>query len=92
MDGWILHHLLLCPVLHENAYAIQTHVNVIMLHHCTLTVLRCTSLAALFPSFKQNLMFSLCLSIGVAKLPAEIKSRDIAERSSAGLNVSKFAQ
>jgi hypothetical protein len=42
-----------------------------MLHHCTLPVLSCTSLAALFPSFKQNLMFSLCLSIGVAKLPAE---------------------
>jgi hypothetical protein len=67
MDGWILYHLLF-PVLHQNAYAIQTHVNVIMLNHCTLAVL---SLAALFPSFKQNLMFSPCLSTGAAKMPAE---------------------
>jgi hypothetical protein len=70
MDGWILYHLL-SPVLHQNAYAIQAHVNVIMLHHCTLAVLNFISLAALFPSFKQNLMFSLCLSTGEAKLPAE---------------------
>jgi hypothetical protein len=69
LDGWILYHLLLPHVLHENTYAIQTHVNVIMLHHCTPAVFSCLSSAALFPSFKQNLTFFLCLSTGAVKLP-----------------------
>jgi hypothetical protein len=54
----------------ENAYAIQTPVHMIKLHHRTLAVSGC-KFHWHFSQAAQKIYFNLCSSIWAAKLPAE---------------------